>query len=306
MQINILNETDMDFDFPYEEVINKVVLGALDFVDCPFECTVDITIVDDNSIQEINKEQRNIDKSTDVLSFPMIDYTIPGDFEFLEGDEYNDCFDPESGELLLGDIIISIEHVKEQAKLYGHSQYRELSFLVAHSMFHLFGYDHMEDDERVVMEDLQKELLNRLNIDRDSVFNNEIKLATVDIENSELIIKAKEAMNFAYSPYSNFKVGAAIATKRGQIFTGCNIENASYGATICAERCATMKAISEGYTEFTKIAIVASSNDFTYPCGICRQFLSEFSKDLVIVLSNKEGEVKEVRLTELLPYAFSL
>ena len=95
----------------------------------------------------------------------------------------------------------------------------------------------------------------------------------------DLIDKAHEAMKNAYSPYSGFKVGAAILTKDGKIFTGCNVENASYGATICAERCAATKAVSEGSNEFTAIAIVSSSDKFTYPCGICRQFLSEFFEE---------------------------
>lgn len=306
MEINILNETTKEFDFPYEEAINTVVNGALDFVNCPFECTVDITIVDDDTIKEINNEQRQINKSTDVLSFPMIEYNKPGEFEFLEEDSYNDCFDPESGNLLLGDIIISIDHVKEQAISYGHSEYRELAFLVAHSMFHLFGYDHMVEDECKVMETLQKDLLNKLQITRDADFYSKIKNAHEIVDNATLIMKAKEAMNYSYSPYSHFKVGAALSTKHGQVFTGCNIENASYGATICAERTAATKAISEGYVDFDKIAIVSTREEFTYPCGICRQFLSEFSKDLIIVLSNKEGEIKEVRLSELMPEAFSL
>ena len=126
------------------------------------------------------------------------------------------------------------------------------------------------------------------------------------MENEYLISYAKKAMGNAYSPYSGFSVGAALLTTEGEVFTGCNVENASFGATICAERCAVMKAVSEGYTSFEKIAIVSSGNDFTYPCGICRQFLSEFMEDGIVVVQDKTGNIKEYSLNELIPFAFNL
>ena len=126
------------------------------------------------------------------------------------------------------------------------------------------------------------------------------------MDNETLISYAKKAMGNAYAPYSGFSVGAALLTTEGEIFTGCNVENASYGATICAERCAAMKAISEGYTAFEKIAIVSSSDDFTFPCGICRQFLSEFMEDGLVVLCDASGTIREFSMDELLPYAFAL
>ena len=92
------------------------------------------------------------------------------------------------------------------------------------------------------------------------------------MDNDILISYAKKAMGNAYAPYSGFSVGAALLSADGEVFTGCNVENSSFGATICAERCAVLKAVSEGCTSFTKIAIVSSSDDLTYPCGICRQF----------------------------------
>ena len=126
------------------------------------------------------------------------------------------------------------------------------------------------------------------------------------MENEILISYAKKAMGNAYAPYSGFSVGAALLTTEGEIFTGCNVENASFGATICAERCAAMKAISEGYTSFEKVAIVSSSGDYTYPCGICRQFLAEFMEEGMIILCNEEGTIKEYTLEKLIPYAFNL
>lgn len=120
---------------------------------------------------------------------------------------------------------------------------------------------------------------------------------------SSLITCAKQAMQYAYCKYSNFKVGSAIATKDGSIFTGCNVENSSYGATMCAERTAVFKAVSEGNKDFVAIAIVSSNDEFTYPCGMCRQVLSEFNLDLIIVLSQKD-QLEVTTLRQLLPHAF--
>jgi len=119
-----------------------------------------------------------------------------------------------------------------------------------------------------------------------------------------LIEKAKEARARAYVKYSNFKVGAALLGKSGKIYTGCNIENASYGATICAERVAFTKAISEGEKEFEAIAIVTGDDKITYPCGICRQFMSEFGLDLKLIFAGDDKVVTH-NLSELLPYAFT-
>lgn len=170
MSIIIENEGNEAFDFDYEDVIKKVVIGCLDYAKCPFEITLEITITDNEEIHKINKEFRGIDRPTDVLSFPMIAYETAGDFSFLESDEADAFtaayFDPDSGELMLGDIVISADKVREQAKEYGHSEKRELAFLTAHSMFHLFGYDHMEEAEREHMEHMQSEVLELLEIRR--------------------------------------------------------------------------------------------------------------------------------------------
>lgn len=124
------------------------------------------------------------------------------------------------------------------------------------------------------------------------------------MDNSELVNIAKEAMKNAYVPYSNFKVGAALLTEEGRVFKGCNIENASFGGTNCAERTALFKAISEGFKKFKKIAIISDSDDYTYPCGICRQVLIEHGNMDVVVAKNN-GEYRVHKLTELLPYGFT-
>ena len=170
MSIFIENENSAKFDFDYEKVIKDVINESALYVECPFEISVEVTIVDNETIKNINKEQREIDNPTDVLSFPMVDYEEAGNFEFLEDDDnpaIYEYFDPDTGELMLGDIVISSEKVYSQSEEYGHSVKRELGFLVAHSMLHLFGYDHMEDDERVIMEAKQSEILDRLGITRD-------------------------------------------------------------------------------------------------------------------------------------------
>lgn len=167
MTIEIENEyTKGDvLDFDWEELLRQVVMGAMDFEPCPYEAELNILLTDNEEIHRINREYRGIDRATDVLSFPMIEYITPGNFDHCE-EEGQDCFNPETGELLLGDIVISVDKVLEQAKAYGHSTRRELAFLTAHSMFHLFGYDHMEEEERQVMEERQRRLLEELGITR--------------------------------------------------------------------------------------------------------------------------------------------
>ncbi len=124
--------------------------------------------------------------------------------------------------------------------------------------------------------------------------------------NQELIKIANDAKEMAYSPFSNFKVGAALLGKSGKVYTGCNVENSTYGATNCAERTAIFKAISEGEREYTKIAIMSSSGDFTSPCGICRQVIFEFMEDGEIILGNEAGEEKVYTVKEMLPLGFRL
>ena len=149
-----------------EAVLRSVFEAACDYVQCPYECTVNMLLTDDSAIHSMNREFRDTDRATDVLSFPMIDYTEPGSFDGVE-EQSEQYFDPDSGELLLGDIVISVERAIAQAAEYGHSLKREMAFLTAHSMLHLFGYDHMRDDEREEMERMQEEILAKLGITRD-------------------------------------------------------------------------------------------------------------------------------------------
>jgi cytidine deaminase len=125
-----------------------------------------------------------------------------------------------------------------------------------------------------------------------------------EAEDENLILEAEKAMKSAYAPYSNFKVGAALLSINGKVFTGANLENSSFGLTVCAERVALFKALSSGEKYFIKIAIVASAEKPITPCGLCRQALFEFSPDLKVICSNMKGRTKKYSLKELLPYPF--
>jgi len=166
MTIRFEYEAEQIFGFDYKSLLQRVVNGACDMVGCPYEIEVSIVVTQNNSIQEMNREYRGIDAPTDVLSFPMVTYPDPGDFSQIDKGSAAD-FNPETGELLLGDIMLNYDRVISQAEEYGHSIQRELAFLTAHSMLHLFGYDHIEEAERLVMEEKQETLMEKLGITRD-------------------------------------------------------------------------------------------------------------------------------------------
>ena len=165
MTITIERESEIPLPFSEQEVAEVVISETLDYEDCPYEVQVNIILTSNEENQQINLEQRGVDAPTDVLSFPMIEYAYPSDFTVLEADSF-DSFDPDTGELILGDIVISVDKVLEQAEKYGHDVKREYAFLIAHSMLHLFGYDHMDEVERENMELKQEEILTHLNITR--------------------------------------------------------------------------------------------------------------------------------------------
>lgn len=128
----------------------------------------------------------------------------------------------------------------------------------------------------------------------------------IKMTDAELIELSEEAMKYAYSPYSRFEVGAAILCESGKVYSGCNVENATFGATNCAERTAVFKAVSEGSADFEAIAITSSGGGLTFPCGICRQVLAEFSPQIRVVLKSEDGEISSFTLSELLPHGFAL
>lgn len=160
------NETMIQFDFDIEALVEMLLLAVLSEEKCPYESQVNMLITDNEGIREYNRQYRSIDSATDVLSFPMIDFESEADFAVVEGKEA-DYFEPESGELVLGDIVISADRVKEQAKQFGHSEKREFAFLTVHSLLHLCGYDHMEKEKARIMEGKQEEILRKLGITRE-------------------------------------------------------------------------------------------------------------------------------------------
>ncbi|HAE45031.1 MAG TPA: rRNA maturation RNase YbeY [Lachnospiraceae bacterium] len=171
MTVTIENEYIPEYkeDMPaldYQKVAEDVLSGFLDATQCPYEAEVNILITGNDAIREINREQRGIDSITDVLSFPLHEYSQPAAFDELDEDSFDD-FDPESGELLLGDIVLCLPRIREQAVMYGHSFLREYAFLIVHSLLHLVGYDHMSRADEERMTAMQDTIMNDLGITRE-------------------------------------------------------------------------------------------------------------------------------------------
>ena len=289
--------TDRAFQFDFicdltppsgaEALLLRVAQCCVDAEGITLPCAASLRFTDDGTIHQINRQYRQVDRATDVLSFPSADFSpsrTAGQAPALLRREW----DAELRACMLGDIVISLDHVRAQAHEYGHSFQRELAYLTAHALFHLMGYDHMEDKDKEKMRIMEEKALNAAGITR--------------TDDDSLIAQAKEAMRFSYSPYSHFKVGAALLSEDGRVFTGCNIENASFGGTNCAERTALFKAVSEGARAFTVIAI-AAEKAMPWPCGICRQVLNEFAPDIRVIAACGD-ERAEARLSELLPHGF--
>ncbi len=256
------------------------------------DCAVSIRLCDDDAIHEINREYRDVDRATDVLSFPMVNY--PAGLTAGQADKYlRRELDDELNACMLGDLILSVPHVLAQAEEYGHSPERECAYLLVHGLCHLMGYDHIEEDDKRRMRAMEEKILTAIGQTRDG---------EGAVSDATLRALAREAMKRSYSPYSHYPVGAALLCADGRIFQGCNIENASFGLTNCAERTAMFKAISEGATEFTAIAIAATISE-PWPCGACRQVLNEFAPGIRVLITWDGGE-DELSLNDLLPKGF--
>ena len=153
MSVFFENELDTEIPAHYQDIVEDIIEASLDFLKCPYECEVNVIFTDHAGIQ--------------VLSFPMIEYEVPGEFDFCENSPL-DYFNQDTGELMLGDIILNVDRIAEQAEEYGHTRRREVAFLTAHSMLHLAGYDHIDDSERLHMEKLQEEILTKKGYTRDN------------------------------------------------------------------------------------------------------------------------------------------
>lgn len=257
-------------------------------------CGVGVTLTDDGKIREINRETRNIDAATDVLSFPTVNYrpgTTAGQSARLLKREY----DSGLGVCYLGDVVLSIDHVKAQAAEYGHSEEREAAYLLVHGICHLMGYDHMEKEDQAAMRAMEEIVLDMMGLGRDEKRG--------QVSDETLLALARAAMERSYAPYSKFPVGACVLCADGRVFQGCNVENASFGLTNCAERTAIFTAVSQGATEFTAIAIAAKTAA-PWPCGACRQVLNEFAPDIRVLVTWDDNKSASAKLTDLLPHGF--
>lgn len=257
-------------------------------------CYVSVRLCNDDEIHSINRTYRDTDKATDVLSFPSVNWhknqTAGSHPQKLKA-EYDDA----NGLCFLGDIIISVDHAVAQGKEYGHGTEREMAYLLVHGLFHLMGYDHMNEEEKTVMREKEEKTLQSIGLGRQDEED--------PVTDEMLLGLAREAMKRSYSIYSHYPVGAALLCTDGRIYQGCNIENASFGLTNCAERTAVFKAVSEGATSFKAIAI-ASVQSAPWPCGACRQVLNEFAPDIRVLVTWGNGETAEEPLKNLLPHGF--
>lgn len=248
-----------------------------------------LMVMDDAGIAGVNAAHRGIDRPTDVLSFPSASFGS-GTARDHPG-RLRAEMDVETRRMHLGDIVISLPRARAQAAEYGHSQARELGFLFAHGLLHLMGYDHETDAQREKMRVMEERIMNKAALSR-----------SLSEEEQALVGAAKEAMQMAYAPYSKYRVGASLLADDGRMFSGCNVENASYGLAICAERNAATTAVTGGMRGIKAIAI-AGEGSMPYPCGACRQFLREFGTDIKVIIAGADA-VEVTTLEALLPSSF--
>jgi len=265
-----------------------------------YPCQVGVLLTDDAGITEMNHIHRGKNCPTDVLSFPSVSY--PSGTAKNHQKRLRKEWDADAGCVHLGDIAVSSERAQAQAERYGHSYLREMGFLFAHGVLHLMGYDHQMESDGAAMRAMEEEIMNHAGIVRE-----------LSAEDQEMVDLAWEALQAAYVPYSKYYVGACVKDSEGRLFKGCNVENASFGLTICAERNAITTAVTEGMRKLHAIAIVSenrnaenktsASFDLPSPCGACRQFMREFGKDVKIILACPEGAAI-TSLSALLPDSF--
>uniref|UniRef100_A0A7V3YKE9 Endoribonuclease YbeY n=1 Tax=Candidatus Caldatribacterium californiense TaxID=1454726 RepID=A0A7V3YKE9_9BACT len=230
--------------------------------------TLAITFIDEENMRDIKRRFFQEDTVGDVVSF----------------------FYGEDPDGVWGEILVCVPRALEQSRERGVPLAEELMFLVVHGLLHLLGYDDDTEERRRLMMERAEELLAAYR-------KEEVR--------RRLVEQALRAREFAYAPYSRFRVGAALLSRDGRIFTGCNVENASFGVTMCAERVALGRAVAEGAREFTAIAVVSDGESFCFPCGLCRQALAEFGLDIEVLAGARDGRFVVQRLRELLPSTFS-
>jgi probable rRNA maturation factor len=306
MGLFVSNQQDkVPVDRGLEELLARTASLAFAAASLPPAAEVGVALVDDERIREMNRTYRGIDEPTDVLAFAH--------GERGQGEPWPE---PGSEGLYLGDVAISLETASRQAAEQGHDLAREMAWLLAHGILHLAGYDHdlepgarlMRAKEREILEGLRDRAPRRrrpaarngLAGERARAFLEEQGIAA-----EGLLDAAWEARKSAYAPYSGFAVGAALLGCSGRVYQGCNVENASYGLTLCAERSALAQAVLGGERGLAAVAVVAQGREVPVPCGACCQALAEFSRGTVVILQrDRREEFKVWRLRDLLPIPF--
>jgi len=234
-----------------------------------FKGTLSVAFVDEESMREVKRRFFGEDTPGDVVSF----------------------FYGEDSDGVWGEVIICVPVAERQSREIGTSFKEELALLLVHGLLHLLGYEDSTKEGEVRMTERTSALLVRYKEEE---------------RRRMLLGRAERAKTFAYAPYSHLQVGAALLAKDGRIFTGCNVENASFGVTLCAERVALGKAISEGAREFLAIAVISDDESFCFPCGMCRQALAEFNLEIEVLAGRRDGSYVRALLRELLPSSFTL
>lgn len=231
--------------------------------------TLNLVLVEEEKMRELKERFFGKKESSDVMSF-------------FYGEEKDKTW---------GEIIICIPVALRQVQEAGNSVDDELSLLFIHGLLHCLGYDDRAPQDLHIMKEKQEHYLN--------TFKKHLLF-------EKLIDEAQKQLDLSYAPYSGYKVASALLCTNGKIVTGVNVENASFGLSICAERVAVSKAISMGLQNFEAIAIVSEKKDFCYPCGACLQVLAEFSPEMQVLVARSREDFKIFNLKELLPCSFSL
>jgi cytidine deaminase len=283
--IRVFNEIASPVD---EALFEKTAAACLKVQSLAVKTITELTLTDEEGIRRSNRDWRGMDEVTDVLSFPSLSL-LPEHTLNHAHPGLSSVWDSEEGAYSLGDIVICVPRALQQAKEYGHSPEREFSYLFAHGLFHLMGYDHLQEEDRTDMREKEEAAL--------------AQAVTGKASDKVLLDLARKARGTAYAPYSKYRVGAALLGRSGKVYTGGNIENISYGLTNCAERTALFKAVSDGEKAFDTIAIAADGTA-PWPCGACRQVLSEFAPRLRVLITWEGEKTAESTLDALLPHSF--
>lgn len=274
--VNVMNlngEEAEGFDEAVKDVCSLVLFGEGHGSDS----YVNVYIITDDEIRDLNNRYRNIDEATDVLSFPM------------------NAFDPEKNMKLLGEIMLSEQTVKDQAVSIGHPYEKELAFLCVHGMLHLLGHDHENTTDESAMEVKQKDYIEI--VEKEILFQDKVIRKAAR--------KARNLLKNSYAPYSGLSVASIAVTSDNTFFEGVNVENVSFGATSCAERNAIYAAVAKGRKDLKIIAVASTMKGFIYPCGICRQVMTEFFRPWTkIVITAPDESFIIYRPDELMPDGF--